>query len=829
MADVQVEAYHRFHTDGEPFPDYLPYHAVEDGVVLLCDRKGQTSSFGMIWEVEPARLEGAPEDNWDIVAAAVNGMLLRLPEDAACQLLLMSDPQVADDLSGFLGLTCTNGLARSVCEDRVRLYQESTDGLFEHNGLPFRCRRVRVYCTVRLWPAPPQGGRLWWRRGAETAIDRWLTAVRSSMEKVDEMLVDSLRFSGVQLRRLGADAVKRLLWRCVNPTLPTTPDPYRDDCLLREQVCGFHPTVDGAGTADETHQKKVVVLTAAEPPPETWAGMCIRELEFGRTRASLVDVLPQLCLVWNIHVLPQQQALDRVKRHKAIAWLQNLDPLRGFSEEHRVIREDLEKVITQVFDRGDRILATGVHALVVAPEEEREQQVYQVQAAMGRLGFRMITEDAIGASLWMQCLPLGFDPLAESVLRRARRYVSTNTADMLPFQGHFRGVGEPYFLYLSRHGEPVAFDPFAAANAPHLFIAGSTGMGKSVYVIDAILQALRTGAHVFVIDKGDSYGRLCRMMRGQHVIVEPEAPIRINPLAGPLTKEKQGTVWLLLVEMMQGRAERDLLTREHEGMVERATVTAYRHKRQREVFLSDVAAVLEDEGHEGRALARRLEPFLRSGRYGRYFDGPNELTLDNPLTIFELAQLDRDPDLQRIMVLVLINAVTQFVSVPSQLAQRKFLWVDEGWTLFQSESAARYIGEAARTYRKYGTCLGPVTQQPRDALQSRGGQAVRDNTQIRVLFQQPPDVAEAVVEELSLTPAQRTLFRSLESVPGKFAEALLLTPNGSGVIRIVLPPSVYWIATTKPNEREYIDRLAQTLGSLEAAIPHAAKAYPHGL
>ena len=116
MADVQVEAYHRFHTDGEPFPDYLPYHAVEDGVVLLCDRQGQTSSIGMIWEVEPARLEGAPEDNWDIVAAAVNGMLLRLPEDAACQLLLMSDTHVADDLSGFLGLTCTNGLARSVCE-----------------------------------------------------------------------------------------------------------------------------------------------------------------------------------------------------------------------------------------------------------------------------------------------------------------------------------------------------------------------------------------------------------------------------------------------------------------------------------------------------------------------------------------------------------------------------------------------------------------------------------------------------------------------------------------------------------------------------------------
>jgi len=94
---------------------------------------------------------------------------------------------------------------------------------------------------------------------------------------------------------------------------------------------------------------------------------------------------------------------------------------------------------------------------------------------------------------------------------------------------------------------------------------------------------------------------------------------------------------------------------------------------------------------------------------------------------------------------------------------------------------------------------------------------------------QPPDVAQEVARELGLSAEKTALFTSLESVPGKFAEALLETPTGSGVIRIVLPPSMYWITTSNERERRYLEELSRRLGSLEAAIAHAAATYPHGL
>jgi hypothetical protein len=66
-------------------------------------------------------------------------------------------------------------------------------------------------------------------------------------------------------------------------------------------------------------------------------------------------------------------------------------------------------------------------------------------------------------------------------------------------------------------------------------------------------------------------------------------------------------------------------------------------------------------------------------------------------------------------------------------------------------------------------------------------------------------------------------------VPGKFSEALLDTPTGAGVIRVVLPPMQYWLTTSNDAERRYLDAQCRVHGSLAVALVHAAAAYPRGL
>ena len=97
-------------------------------------------------------------------------------------------------------------------------------------------------------------------------------------------------------------------------------------------------------------------MSATEPPTETRPGLFVRERDFGGALAALLDLFPTLCLVYNIHILNQQQAYAGVKRQKSLAWINRLDPLQGFSVEASVVGDDLEKVIAEVFGRGRRVL-----------------------------------------------------------------------------------------------------------------------------------------------------------------------------------------------------------------------------------------------------------------------------------------------------------------------------------------------------------------------------------------------------------------------------------------------------------------------------------------
>jgi conjugal transfer ATP-binding protein TraC len=826
MSDLRQQTLRDWQQDKPPFPHYLPHVTCRAETVVLTDRLGQAPSVGGLWELEPVCVEGAADERWDSVSSAMDGLLARLPEDTAVQFYLIGDPHIGDDIAQFVNRAQRDDVIGTICADRVRLYQQSVHTpLFEHKGIPFRCRRVRVYVSVRHWPQ-----RVGWfnRIGhGHIAIDAWLSQAQAEFSAIEQILREGLQLTGMGLTRLDPHALKALLWRLLNPGEPFTATPYREDTLLRHQLLGHHPEADGHGLTCGTHC--VTILSASEPPTETSPGLFVRERDFGGAIAALLDLFPELCLVYNVHILNQQQAYAHVKRRKSLAWINRLDPLQGFSVESDVVGRDLEHVLAEVFGRGRRVLAVGMHALLSGTATEVTAQRTRVLAALDHLGMRFVPEEHIGAPLVVQCLPLGFDPAADTQLCRLHRYVSANVADLLPVYGYFRGVGNRTgrFLWLSRRGELVFFDPSTAAPSPNMLVSGITRSGKTLFVMDLAVQGLRLGARVVVLDKGKSYQRFCTLLGGRHVPMDARQLPRLNPFVGALTPERLPVLWREVAEMMQGRSERDFLTREQEGMIERAISDTYHRFGQDEVTLSDIAAQLQAQGTYGTQLAFRLQPWLRSGRYGRYVDGPNELTLDNVLTVFELGQLDSDPDLQRILTMVLVDRITTTFAQASEAL--RFLVAEELSSVLYTDNAGRYLEEVARTYGKIGTSLVSVTQQPMDLAHTRAGQAIRDNSPIRFLLPQPPEVVEAVSRELALTPEKTALFHSLETVPGKFSEALLDTPTGTGVIRIVLPPSQYWLTTSNDAERRYLDRQCQRLGSLEAAILDAAARYPHGL
>jgi conjugal transfer ATP-binding protein TraC len=445
-----------------------------------------------------------------------------------------------------------------------------------------------------------------------------------------------------------------------------------------------------------------------------------------------------------------------------------------------------------------------------------------------RSGAGVLKEEIIAPALFLTCLPLNFDHRLEHFIRRERRMLSDNFADMLPLYGAMRGTSMPAALYLNRRGEPVGVDLFDSETNPHAVIIGASGAGKSFLTNDLIYQNYRLGGHFFVLDKGHSYRKTCQILNGQYIHFDLKAPLTINPFLAPPTSENLAFLVEVLALMASGGDDRDRLAREEKGFLQQAVLEAYGRVKDREVVLSDVIAVLA--GDMGARLALRLAPFTKNGQYGKFFDGPNAFTVDKRFTVFELAELSAYPDLQLVVLLNIMFFITQFVSSEKLRAERKFLLIDEAWQLLKMANTADFIANAFKTFRKYRCAALAITQEVSDLLQQKSGLAILANTANKIFLKQEVPVIEQLKKELSLSDEVAALLRSVRTVKGKYSEALMMTPSSTGVVRLVPDPFLYWAATSEPRDNAYLEEARQRFGGdLLLALAHCAEAYPYGV
>jgi conjugal transfer ATP-binding protein TraC len=429
----------------------------------------------------------------------------------------------------------------------------------------------------------------------------------------------------------------------------------------------------------------------------------------------------------------------------------------------------------------------------------------------------LLPEPVLGSTLFLQTLPLGFDPAypEERFLRRARRLPSPNLAHLLPLYGSFRGTATPAILYLNRRGEPAHFDPFDSPTAPHGVVVGTSGSGKSFLINHLVQQVLPLGAAVVILDRWASYEQLCTIQGGRYVALDFDHPICFNPFLGPLDRGHRAFLGALLAEMASGGEEP--LAREERGVLaDTLGAFAQHHPPGQEAQLRQFVTHLrtlpeaDDAALLGRRLARKLGPYAGDGPYAGFFDGPNAFTLDRPLTVVELSGLRGNPDVQAALMFVLLHQLTLFFADPGRLLQRKYLISDETWALLQHAASARVLEEIARTFRKLQTAALFLSQQGSDFL-SPAGKAIRDNSGFAYFLQQNPEEVETMRTLFDLTEPEVALLKTVRRRPGWSEAYLRLPEQQGGLIRLIPDPYLRWLATQQPQER------AQRQAALDAA------------
>lgn len=411
-------------------------------------------------------------------------------------------------------------------------------------------------------------------------------------------------------------------------------------------------------------------------------------------------------------------------------------------------------------------------------------------------------------------------PLNRDELGIASNMNTSPAASSFPFISSDLSSDHGILYGINRHNNSlIIFDRFSLPNA-NATVFATSGAGKSYAIKLEILRTLMYGTDIVVIDPEREYQHLCDAVGGTYVNITLSGESKINPfdLPRPVSKETASAEDIIrsavitlkgLLRLMLGS-----FTHEEDSLMDRALIETYAKKDITAVSdlrrvdpprLKDLEVVLG--GMEGGAnLALRLKKYTE-GTFSGLLNHPTNVDMRNQFVVFSVRDLE--DELRPIAIYTIVNFIWNVVR--SELKKR-ILVIDEAWWLMQQEESAKFIYALAKRCRKYYLGLTTITQDVQDFLGSAYGQAILNNSSIRVLMKQSPSAMEVVSKTFLLTEGERYLL--LESAVG---EGIFFAGDKHAAIKVIASYTEDQIITSDPRQILEIEQAKKEFESATAS------------
>lgn len=432
----------------------------------------------------------------------------------------------------------------------------------------------------------------------------------------------------------------------------------------------------------------------------------------------------------------------------------------------------------------EMLFQLAVYVTVFA-ENEKDLLVAS-QRLKNRLAGRLfIAEPAKYQQLpaWEAGLPLGLNNLAEI----KRNFDTSSLALTFPFRS-LELIDPGGILYgLNKANDSlVMIDRFSLPNANSVIFAQS-GAGKSYTMKLELLRHYLKGVKIIVIDPENEYQALCEALDGNYLEISRASRKTLNPLQigggqelpMKTLKEKLPAVLQIIELMVEG------LDADQKAALDKALLEIYKKKSQ--PLLGDLQKALKKEKQD--KLCSRLEKFI-SGSLSEMFANPTNISLDNPLTVFNIQHIDES--LRPLVMMIIANFVNeQVLSKPA----KRLLVIDEAWLLLRHKSAKDFLNALIRRARKYYLGVALISQQVADFYEGREASALIAQTSLRILLRQDSTQIKAVGDQLNLSDYERKFLLTCAK-----GEALIIADNQHVATKILASPSEHPLITTDPGE-----------------------------
>ena len=777
----------------DAYSDYLPLVAWEPGEeAFLCIDDG----WAYAWELIPSAYMFAH------VQQALQGLLnIAFPEGTVLQLHGFADPLIDDALDAFLDMkTRPDPLIQASARRTADYLRAGTDGLDALHGIPIRDFRLLLSVKTRV-----QLG----------------TDLRRQVEE---------QLSKLAIRRMEPEELISFYRRVFNGLFASAPGVFADGSdgqpvpPIRKQIIDAGPDLLFEGPEVYLGNQVARCLTPRAPARRVTAERANRLLGGMRGAAEDSDQIGGPFL-FTLNILFDHSQFEI---HKRAQILSAQKAAGSFAVE---VGKQIEE-IGWVLDEASSSRFISVIPIVWVFGRTRAQ-AREMAARAKRLWeseplpWMMQEESYLNPILFPMALPFGLYPEKRTLRMLERDFRMPVKAAVLlaPVQTDFRGGGRPALLYTGRKGQLVTLDLFdPRINNYNFIVSAESGAGKSFLLNNLCQQYFAQGALIRIIDIGGSYRKLCTLCSGRYIDVGEERLV-LNPFDMGFAldgEDKQSAISMavaIVAEMANAATRKGVSTSEwnllksavqwtiDEGHAEegidsvRAWLGAYP-----EFAASDLDRV-EHLVPTARELAFNLRDFGSEGAYGHFFNGPSTFDISrDEFVVLELERLKAMPDLFNVVVMVVVNAVTQELYLSARDRPRFVLCDEAAQFMTRTEGQdlsrlAEAFGQGYRRARKYQGSFGVVLQSMNDLLLFGGtGQVILENAATRFLLQ-GSTYGQAIANKiLDYSPFVLELLKSVRNSKPHYSEVFIDSPLGLGIARLVVDPFSYWINTSAPDE-----------------------------
>ncbi len=795
------------------FSDYLPWRT-HDPLSNTYENVDETRGF--LWECAPLCFAG------DKTLASLDGIFRVFPTGSILQFLLYADDTIEPLLSAYeQEKTRPDDIVQTTTQAALRFFREGTGGLNKLSGIPVR--NFRLFVSAKF-PASLKGINLGEMQGMTEEILRGAKLHPRAMEPED--LLDWMRpfFNG-----------------CVSLNNRL----YDEAIPIRKQIIFSETDIDSRSMSRLRVGDRVFACTTPK--------VCPKEVSLFQTNQLAGGIWGMMSDSDQIRT-PFLHCLNVVfhemkgKLHtKCNAILQQ----QGFGSFAPSLARKKEEYLsaTDELEKGTRYVRVIPTFWVWDKNESKvTESITRAKRIWESQGYVMQEDKGLLPILFISSLPFGLYDHGNNIDLLDRDFIAPaeSVTPVAPIQGDFTGGGAPALIFSGRKGQVIGLDIFDKhANNSNLLVAAGSGAGKSFLVNYIIYNYFARNELIRLIDIGGSYKKLCKICKGRFLDFGGKERTCLNPFTHIKNiDEDLSSLAAILLQMAYSAT--GAVPKDHAetimSLLRSASRWAYEEMPEKQNHIDLVHTFLNtfpeqavrgqgDDMAEIRTLARTLafniKEFTTGGSFGRWVNGPSTFDISSDeFVVLELEHIKPIKDLFHVITLQVVNEVTRDLYL-SDRSRKRIIAFEEAWQYLKEggEELAlmAIIEEGYRRCRRYGGSFNVVIQSILDRLQFGGvGDVIHANSAFKFYLESEDFEKARKLGLIDYDNFTMELLKSVKSNRPKNTEIFMDTPFGTGVGRLVVDPTSYYVYSSDATDVSRIERFVEGGKSYAEAISEMA-------